>query len=391
MACPDVPGLAAQQKIIMRILVISNLPPWVLGGAENQVARLTEAWSVLGHKIEVAGHSIPDGVTLFGYQSITTHRISVIDTFGRVTRAISYLSSLTKLIIRIGNDFDAIYCRGLSDGAISICILKLLHITNLPVLACPINARGAGDASFIRSIPGWRYIVRVLKQHCTAINLIAPAIEFDLKEIGLVGPYLSRIPNGIPIGPEITRNQVSPIRRLIWTGRLTNQKGLDLLLSALKRVASTGRNFHLDIIGDGPQRSSLVEMTKELELNTRIHFTNAIKPEEIRQRLTHADVFVLPSRYEGMSNSALEAMEAGLPLLLTRCGGIDTYINTDLGWLCEPDTADDLFATLCKMLDECGTELLKKGRLCRALVEQEFEINSVASRNAVLLSQITNS
>ena len=46
----------------MRILAISNLPPFVLGGAENQVARLIETWIDLGHHVEVAGHRIPNGV-----------------------------------------------------------------------------------------------------------------------------------------------------------------------------------------------------------------------------------------------------------------------------------------------------------------------------------------
>lgn len=372
----------------MKILVIANLPPWVLGGAENQVARLAEAWSAAGYQVEVAGHSIPDGKVVFGSHTITTHRISVIDTFGRAIRAVSYFISLKKIIRKIGNDIDVIYCRGLNDGAISISMLKLFRITKLPILVCPINAHGAGDVNFIRSIPGWRFIIRALKQHCTAINLIAPGIETDLKEIGLVGPHLSRIPNGIPIGPAINRNLVSPIRRLIWTGRLTNQKGLDLLLSALNRVSSTGRNFHLDIVGDGPKKSSLIGMSKELGLDSKINFINTVHREEVRQLLTIADVFVLPSRYEGMSNSALEAMEAGLPLLLTRCGGIDTYVNANLGWLCDPDTTDGLFAALCDMLDESDTKILSKGRLNRALVEREFEMKSVASRNMLLLSQL---
>ena len=61
----------------MRILVVANLPPYVIGGAENQVARLVETWTDLGHHVEVAGHRIPDGVLRFSNAAIRTHHIAV--------------------------------------------------------------------------------------------------------------------------------------------------------------------------------------------------------------------------------------------------------------------------------------------------------------------------
>ncbi len=372
----------------MRILVIANLPPWVLGGAENQVARLVEAWAHLGHHIEVAGHRIPDGQSKLGSYTVPTHRITVADNLGRAGRAASYLVSLARLLYRIGRDFDVVYCRGLGDGAISLCLLKTLGWTDLPMLANPINARGAGDARFIRSIPGWRLIVGAIKRHCATINLIAPAIEADLREIGLVGPRLSHVPNGIALAPAFVRQTVSPVRRLIWTGRLSPQKGLDLLLPALARVVASGREFSLEILGEGPEEASLSSRNQELGLASRISFIGPVHRDEIRQRLAGADAFVLPSRYEGMSNAALEAMEAGLPVVLTRCGGIDTYIDENMGWLCEPDTTDSLYAALCRMLDTPDGDLLAMGRRARELVEREFEIHSVASRNAILLAEI---
>jgi len=372
----------------LRILVIANLPPYVLGGAENQVARLVEAWAGLGHRVEVAGHRIPDGWVDLGDARIRTHRITVLEHLGRGGRAASYFVSLTRLLSRIHRNFDVIYSRGLGDGAISICLLKAMGRLALPLVACPINARGAGDAHFIRSIPGWRGLVRAVNRHCDAVNIIAPAIKPDLTGIGVAPPRLSEIPNGIPLAPAIVRQGVAPIRRLIWTGRLSPQKGLDALLAALAGVAASGRDFRLEIVGDGPERASLATQCRQLGLDGRVVFLGAIGKGAIRDHLAAADVFVLPSRYEGMSNSGLEAMEAGLPLLLTHCGGIDTYVEPAMGWLCEPDDVDGLQAALVRMLDTPDAELLAMGRRARACVEREFEMGAIAGRNAVLLGEV---
>ena len=372
----------------MRILVIANLPPWVLGGAENQVARLVEVWAGLGYHVEVAGHRIPDGRANLGGATVRTHRIAVVDRLGRGCLAASYLVSMARLLSRIGRDFDVIYSRGLGDGAISVCLLKSMGWIRLPLVACPINARGAGDAHFILSIPGWRRIVAAINRHCEAINIIAPAIELDLAGIGVTKPHLSRIPNGIALAPPVPRGAVAPVRRLVWTGRLSPQKGIDLLLPALARIVAAGRDFHLEIVGDGPERLALAARCRELDLDGRVVFVGAVHQEEIRERLAVADAFVLPSRYEGMSNAALEAMEASLPLLLTHCGGIDTYVDEGVGWVCDSEDPDSLFNALCCLLDAPDFVLLNMGQRARALVEREFEIGAVGRRNLVLLAEV---
>jgi glycosyltransferase involved in cell wall biosynthesis len=385
------PGSTAMGKLSMRLLVVANLPPYVLGGAESQVARLIEAWIDFGHHIEVAGHRIPNGIMRIGRSEIRTHRITVIDRAGRAGRAATYFVSMLRLLLRTKRNFDLIYCRGLGDAAVSICVLKAIGAVRLPLVACPINARGAGDSSFLRSIPGWRLLLRLINRHCNAINIIAPAILSDLHELGIDRPGITHIPNGIKIVEPIRRSQPEPIRRMIWTGRLVAQKGIDILLKALANVVAAGGDFRLEMIGDGPDKAMLLTQCHRLGLEKRVRFTQAMAKEAVRAALADADVFVLPSRYEGMSNSALEAMEAGLPVLLTSCGGIDTYIDEKTGWLCVPDDVGDLTAALLRMLDTPGDKIVAMGKNARQMVERHFQIEMIAQKNAELFKQLIGS
>jgi len=369
----------------MRILVVANLPPYVLGGAENQVARLVETWADLGHRIEVAGHRIPDGVLRVGNAEIPTHHIAVSERTGRGGRAASYFVSIARLLHKTKKNFEVIYCRGLGDGAISICLLKAIGEVRLPMVACPINAKGAGDADFIRSIPGWQLLIQLINRHCDAINIIAPAILSDLVELGVNGPKISYIPNGIKIGDPIRKSDIASTRRLVWAGRLAAQKGIDILLKALADVVAANRDFSLEIIGNGPDKALLLRQCRQLCLEKKVRFSGALAKEAIRDKLAEADVFLLPSRYEGMSNAALEAMEVGLPILLTRCGGIDTYIDESTGWICEPGDVDGLTAALLRILDTPADKLLAMGKQARLLVERNFQIEMIGRQNADLL------
>jgi glycosyltransferase involved in cell wall biosynthesis len=111
-----------------------------------------------------------------------------------------------------------------------------------------------------------------------------------------------------------------------------------------------------------------------------IRFIGEIPPGEVPAHLDAADIFILPSRYEGMSNSALEAMERGLPLLITACGGIDTYVGADMGWVVPANDPVALASTLRMACDMPRPTLSTMGANCRRLAEQEFGMSRVAQR-----------
>ena len=98
---------------------------------------------------------------------------------------------------------------------------------------------------------------------------------------------------------------------IVCAGRLTHQKNYETLLRACSRVPTV----QLAIAGDGGLRSSLESLAADLRFQDRFHLLGTLPPTEVRHLLRAADIFAIPSRYEGMSNALLEALCAGLPCI----------------------------------------------------------------------------
>lgn len=372
----------------LRILVLANLPPWVMGGAEHQTARLVEQWCRMGAHVEVAGFRIPDGLVRIGGAEVRAHRLRSASTLGRITRGGSYLASLLAFACSNRRRFDVVYCRGLADAALGLSLARRLHLWRSPILAVPINAHGQGDASFLRSVPLWPWWRSLMNRQLGAINLINPEIAGELDALGLRQPRRSFIPNGIEVRPQIVRTYVGSPRRLIWTGRFEHQKGLDLLVDALRGLDEVEGRCTIDLYGDGPLRQHIADLVESSGLGGIVRFGGVLDKDEVRARLAEADAFVLPSRYEGMSNSALEAMESGIPVLCTSCGGIDQAVQEGAGWVCAAGDAHGLRQALHRMLSETEDAWLARGQKARLLVEQRFRIAEVAARNLELLHEL---
>jgi glycosyltransferase involved in cell wall biosynthesis len=376
-----------QAGAVVKILVIAQLPQFVTGGAEFQASRLIGEWSRQGHEVICLGRYVTTRSVTIGEYQIRVNRIPMIDSLGRYPRGISYVLSLAFLVWKYRKWADVIYCRFLGEAAVTVALLKLFRLIRVPLVAVPASSGPEGDIGYLRSVPGHRALVRLLDKQCDAINLIAPRMKDDLIGFGFSGQNFSQFPNGIPIA-QPRPQQLESRHRLITVCRLAPQKRLDLLLRALATVIQRHPNTRLCIVGDGPQSQELRSLAKELLLDQHVEFTGMLGPADVRSRLQSCDLFVLPSRYEGFSNAALEAMEAGLPVILSRCGGLDSYITPDMGWIVERDNTESLTDALLSALSLPRTTLFDMGFRARGLVLQKFDIAKVAQSNLQLFTHL---
>ncbi len=118
---------------------------------------------------------------------------------------------------------------------------------------------------------------------------------------------------------------------LVLTGNMQgSMKGHDILLKALVSVIESGINARLTIIGFGNNTEYYKKMCSELKIEERVHFTGKLESgSPIRKILNTADLFVLPSRQEGLPRALLEAMSLGLPAIGTNVGGIPELLDND--------------------------------------------------------------
>lgn len=110
---------------------------------------------------------------------------------------------------------------------------------------------------------------------------------------------------------------------LIYVGRITVEKGLLELVAALRILSDSGLNLTLCIVGDGPDKNSIISAAKEANVTEQIHWTGFVSDSgSIVRLLTSSKLFVLPSYTEGLPRSLLEAASIGLPCIATPVGGI---------------------------------------------------------------------
>lgn len=169
---------------------------------------------------------------------------------------------------------------------------------------------------------------------------------------------IARVPNGImtrraapgttiQIRHELGIADSSP---LIGTlGRLENAKGIDILLWALKKLLADWPNLHCVLIGEGRMEAQLKQFAIKHQLEKNVHFAGF--RNESAHLLEALDIFVLPSRTEGIPFALLEACAAARPVVASRVGGVPEVINDgQTGLLVEPENADQLAKAIDSLL-----------------------------------------
>jgi glycosyltransferase involved in cell wall biosynthesis len=152
----------------------------------------------------------------------------------------------------------------------------------------------------------------------------------------------------------------------VTVGRLTQQKGYPYLLSALTSIPPKQRPLTL-VVGDGPDRAELESSAIASGLEKDVKFLGLRR--DIPELLAAADLFVLPSLWEGLPLVLLEAMAAGLPAVVTAVGGNTEVVEDGIsGTLIPPGDAQALTTAVCSLLSDS----FKRDRLGRA-ARQRFE------------------
>ena len=160
----------------------------------------------------------------------------------------------------------------------------------------------------------------------------------------------------IPVSCGIDRSNYRPDlgprdgNRILFVGRLTTEKGIDVLLKAVAKL-DPALDVHVDLVGGGDQRKNLEQLAHSLGLDARVTFHGHAPEEELRTLYSRATVFAIASIAELQSIATMEAMASGLPIVAANAVALPHLVHDgENGYLFEPGNVEEMAARLTDVL-----------------------------------------
>lgn len=373
------------QKDKPRILmIISQFYP-LLGGAEVQAQLLACGLLKRGMQVfvltrEMKGlprHETIDGIPVF-------REIKTVD-WGFFW-GIFYAASVCVFLFKKRNDYDIIHCH-IVHGFHTFVSLLFKYVFNKKLLVKMSSSGETSDFNLLKEVKFGRFLLRCIRHVDAIISVCRKSTEEILKN-GFSKDILIEIPNGVDTHKFFKPSQKKRKNHsnIVFVGRLDSYKGVNYLLNGFGDVLAKVGHVTLTIIGNGPDECLLRDIAKRLGIIDQVVFKG--RQEDIWSELCDADIFVLPSLSEGMSNVLLEAMSCGLPVVATSVGGNgDLVKDRRNGMLIKPRDSAKLGGALLELLEnEAFANTL--GKEARQTVEENYSMDRVVDKYVTLYNRL---
>ncbi|MEM7082328.1 MAG: TIGR03088 family PEP-CTERM/XrtA system glycosyltransferase [Pseudomonadota bacterium] len=281
----------------------------------------------------------------------------------------------------------------------------IVHTRNFGTVDCGLVARLAGVRTLIHSEHGWdmsdlaggnpKYIR--LRRWLAPLAVGWLAVSANIRDwlehtVRIDARKLEHIYNGVDADTFCPESRdANTTLRVGFVGRLEEVKNPQSMVRAMKRLADrpAKRPVQLDVIGGGSQTDVMQAAIDRGGLHEQVRLLGA--QSDIPQRMRNMDVFVLPSYNEGISNTILEAMASGVPVVATRVGGNPELVVDDhCGYLYDSDSDEQMAECLRRYADD---EALRRqhGAAARERVDQQFTLGAMVHRYEQFYQQCLNS
>jgi glycosyltransferase involved in cell wall biosynthesis len=304
-----------------------------------------------------------------------------------------FLTCLASHLIRHRNHYSIIHT--FQIGYTSFVGILLAMVLRMPSLLKVASSGSGGDIRRARETL-WGKLCLMMAKRATRIIAVSEAVKKELIEEKVPTANITSIANGVDLELYDRHSDKTGMRKhmglpekntIIFTGRLSPEKGVDFLVRSFAGLLNT-RSSQLVIIADGPEQEAVVTLIAEQNLDGLVLLLPSAA--EVAPYLKASDLFVLPSRFEGLSNALLEAMSCGLPVISTRVGGSGDIIEDGVnGLLVEIDSKDQLQDAMDRVL---GDRQLAQtlGAHARATVEAKHDMRKIAYAYRVLYHDLNS-
>lgn len=358
------------------------------GGAEGQVRTISRYLRDCGVHVRIitpltreapqVEHERVDGIPVW---RIPYPRIRLVGGFFMLGRLVAHL-------IRRRNEYDVIHAHIAHNmAAVASATGRLLGKTVIVKLTGWLELR---HGILSRDVNPWLAPVMAAKRgalrSASCIQATSSQIRARLIERGFDAAQVKVIPNAVDLrrfdGVDAAPAEDAPLTA-VYVGRLVPEKGVDLLLEAWCAAFEANDHVRLVLVGEGRLRE---RFWRWIDARGRAHQVELVGARsDIEHFLRQAHFGVLPSLYEGLSNTLLEYMAAGLPVLGTRVSGTEDFIEHGVcGWIAEPGDGAGLEDCLREIGRTARSRLAAMGAVARQRVGARAGIDSVVSQLAEL-------
>jgi len=358
----------------MKIVIFIKSSPG-LGGLETQNQLLLEGLRKQGHQVEIIKTNSPFG-----------------DSLPKKVEAdvvISQSAAGTRFL--------------LSRRSRKPPVVVIQHGTLLGSLKTRLRMEGFSLRLVPYAIKAY-FLDQIRLRRAAAIIAVSKQVRRALiREYFLPPEKIKVVYNGIEVSKLKVKSEKSKIERkeelgfskkdriVLYLGRLTKEKGLDVLLEAFRK-ASRLPNYQtakLLIVGDGPCFNDLNHRSRGLGLEGMVRFVGRVPHKEVLKYYQAADVFVLPSiADEGLPMTVIEAMAVGLPIVASRIGGIpEAVADGKTGLLVKPGDIEELETALVKLLADEDLRL-RMGEKARQVAKAKFNQEAMVGKTLKVLKEV---
>jgi len=258
-------------------------------------------------------------------------------------------------------DIHVIHSHGYRSDILGFLASRLTRV--------PIVSTIHGWTPVTRGVSLYEGIDRLFLKHFDHVICVSRPLYDNMKD-SIHTNKLTMLPNAVTINhmnSDSSKDRDHVGRTILFAGRLSKEKGVDVLLNAYAQYYAEGGNARLLISGDGPLRAEYEQLVSTLRLDNQVTFLG--HRNDVFSFYSQADIFVLPSRTEGLPMALLEAMSLGIPVVASNVGGIPDVVSDGLsGKLVPPEMPEALAAAFHHLLDNYEDAILMgshgKSRVC---------------------------
>ncbi len=372
-----------------KVLIFSHayFPNWV-GGAEIALKEITD--QIPSGEIEFHLVTLGAGESDEKIGNINIHRVR---PFGFLTYN-KFLHKIAKYLfifqaylkakkLHKKHGFNTIWSLMASYGGFSALFFKRKYKDTKFVLTLQ---EGDPIEYILKRLGIFKSFYRSIFKNADVVSVISTYLGKFAKDMGFKGEPIV-VPNGVDVkhfSKEISQIERENIRQnfgfknedtvLVTASRLVRKNGVEDIISALKYLPESCK---LLVVGVGELEGKLKDQSKNLGLEDRVKFAGFVAHTDLPKYLKSSDVFVRPSLSEGLGNSFLEAMAAGLPTVATPVGGIPDFLtHEETGLFCQVQNPESIATQVKRLKDENLKSLLIANAF--KMVEQKYTWEKIA-------------